>query len=149
MARGLGFWVVVMIIMTSVLTREHLLGDHYKIMIIAIAMQWPWWWWWWKWVLWEHFATEMVTIAIKNIDGCDQRLTVTSLHFDDGVKDSCLGFGSLLVQSSWPNDFWTNIFLVHKKTLKVGKSVYLGPGFSIYQTFYPCRSVSAPLKFDI
>ena len=41
MARGLGFWVVVMIIMTSVLTREHLLGDHYKIMIIAIAMQWP------------------------------------------------------------------------------------------------------------
>ena len=49
-----------------------------------------------------------------NIDGCDQRLTVTSLHFDDGVKDSCLGFGSLLVQSSWPNDFWTNIFLVQK-----------------------------------
>ena len=83
-----------------------------------------------------------------NIDGCDQRLTVTSLQFDDGIKDSCLGFGSLLVQSSWPNDFWTNIFLV-KKTLKVGKSVYLGPGFSIYQTFYPCRSVSAPLKFDI
>ena len=85
-----------------------------------------------------------------NIDGCDQRLTVTSLHFDDGVKDSCLGFGSLLVQStcSWPNDFWTNIFLA-KKTLEVGKSVYLGPGFSIYQTFYPCRSVSAPLKFDI
>ena len=83
-----------------------------------------------------------------NIDGCDKRLTVTSLDFDDGVKDSCLGFGSLLVQSSWPNDFWTNIFLV-KKTLKVGKSVYLGPGFSIYQTFYPCRSVSAPLKFDI
>ena len=49
-----------------------------------------------------------------NIDGCDQRLTVTSLHFYDGVKDSCLGFGSLLVQSSWPNDFWTNIFLVQK-----------------------------------
>ena len=51
-----------------------------------------------------------------NIDGCDQRLTVTSLQFDDGIKDSCLGFGSLLVQSSWPNDFWTNIFLAKKNS---------------------------------
>ena len=28
MAKGVGFWVVVMIILTSVLTREHFLGEH-------------------------------------------------------------------------------------------------------------------------
>ena len=28
MAKGVGFWLVVMIILTSVLTREHFLGEH-------------------------------------------------------------------------------------------------------------------------